>query len=455
MFFEVGTGKTRTAVEILRQKCAREGRLLRTLILCPPIVVKNWKREFGIYSKIKDVFPLTGPGKYRAKVLSKHGFELAAEPVRKSCVFVTNFETLLMKDVYKLLSEWKPEVIVFDEAHLLKNPQAKRTKLAISLADRAIYRLILTGTLITNSSLDLFCPFRAMDGGKTFGKSFYRFRDTYFVDANNAWKGRQSYFPKWEPRAGSYEELNTKIVKKAMSVKKSECLDLPPLVREVRLVPLAPQQRKLYDQMKKDLVAFLGDKVSTAPIALTKALRLMQITSGFITLEGDEGNEDVPLKDNPRAMVLKELLEEITPQHKVCVWCVFKENYATVRNVCEELGIGFVEVHGGTPEKKRQENIDTFNADESIRCFIGHPKSSGIGCNLTSSSFSIFYSRNFSLEQDIQAEGRNYRGGSEKHEKITRIDIIAENTIDEIIAEKLFMKEKIGKAILDDIKDEL
>jgi len=86
----MGTGKTRTGVEILRRKCAKEGRLLRTLILCPPIVVKNWKREFNIFSKIKDVHPLIGPGKYRAKLISKHGFSLEAEPVRKSCVFVTN-----------------------------------------------------------------------------------------------------------------------------------------------------------------------------------------------------------------------------------------------------------------------------------------------------------------------------------------------------------------------------
>jgi len=360
-----------------------------------------------------------------------------------------------MKDVYKLLSEWKPEVIIFDECHKLKNPQAKRTKLAISLADRANFRLLLTGTPILNSSLDLFCQFRAMERGNTFGKSFYWFRDHYFEDRNSSWKGKQNYFPDWQPRKGSYQELNTKIADKSMSVSKDECLDLPPLTREVRMVPLAPQQRKLYKEMSQNFVAFMDDKAATAPIALTKALRLMQITSGFLTVEGDEGNEDIPIKDNPRAYALKELLEEITPNHKVCVWAVFKENYNTIRKVFEEIGIEYVEVHGETKPKDRQKNIDAFNNEESIRCFLGHPQSSGIGCNLTSSSFSIFYSRNFSLEQDLQAQARNYRGGSEIHAKVTRIDICAEDTIDEVIAQKLADKEKIGEAVLRNIAKEM
>ena len=60
----------------------------------------------------------------------------------------------------------------------------------------------------------------------------------------------------------------------------------------------------------------------------------------------------------------------------------------------------------------------------------------------------VFYSRNFSLESDIQAEARNYRSGSEQHAKITRIDIVAQETIDVLVTEALAKKEKMSETIL-------
>jgi SNF2 family DNA or RNA helicase len=84
---------------------------------------------------------------------------------------------------------------------------------------------------------------------------------------------------------------------------------------------------------------------------------------------------------------------------------------------------------------------------------IGHPGSGGIGVNLTASSVSIFYSRGFSLEHDIQAEARNYRGGSERHDKITRIDLVAPGTIDEEVVRKLHAKQTISDVILKGMLD--
>jgi ATP-dependent DNA helicase len=176
----------------------------------------------------------------------------------------------------------------------------------------------------------------------------------------------------------------------------------------------------------------------------------MQIVSGFLTVGGDDGTvrENISFRENPRAEALSELLTEITPHSKVLIWAVFKENYEAIRNVCNSLGVDFVEVHGDVPEKKKQENVKAFNEDPKVRVFIGHPASGGIGINLCSASYSIFYSRNFSLEQDLQAEARNYRGGSEVHEKIIRINLIAKDTIDEVVTEALGGKVKIGDDIL-------
>lgn len=86
---------------------------------------------------------------------------------------------------------------------------------------------------------------------------------------------------------------------------------------------------------------------------------------------------------------------------------------------------------------------------------MGHPGSGGIGINMVIASYSIFYSRNFSLEQDLQAEARNHRGGSEIHAKVTRINLIAKGTIDEIVADALKNKVQIGENILNKIAMEV
>ncbi len=451
LFFEMGAGKTMTAINILRWKYMQHKRLLRTLVLGPPIVVQNWKREFEMHSKVgKSVHCLEGSGKKRSELFLKNS------SLDQPAVFVTNYESLLMAELYQHLVNWQPEVIVFDESHKLKNLQAKRTKLAIKIADLAHYKLILTGTPILNTPMDIFAQYRVMDGGKTFGKNFYVFRAQYFVD-QNAGMPKDKYFPAWVPRQGALEELHHKIQPTSMVVKKADCLDLPPLVRQQVHVELSKEQAKLYNAMKKDFIAYVGDKACVATLAITKALRLQQIVSGFITFAGGDGEDprNVHLKENPRAQALQELLSEITPFHKCLVWAVFRENYATIRAVCDALGVKYVEVHGEVAPGARQKAVDSFNSDPDIRVFLGHPGSAGIGINLVGASYSIFYSRTFSLEQDLQAEARNYRGGSEIHEKVTRLDLVATGTIDEAITAKLASKMEISDKVLRDIAQAL
>lgn len=451
LFFEMGTGKTGTAINIARHKYVQNRRVLRTMIFGPPIVVQNWKREFYMHSKVGDkVLCLEGPGKTRISLFQSE--------TRRSVfqIFVTNYESLLMNPLFEAFLEWKPELVIFDESHRLKNTKAKRSKQAARLADLAKYKMLLTGTPILNTPMDLFQQFRVLDGGATFGKSLKFFQAEYFIDMN-AGMSKQNYFPNYVLRPGALSHLNAKIKPKSMVVKKIDCLDLPPLLKQQVFVDLSKDQQALYNAMKKDLIAYVGDAACIATLAITKALRLQQIVSGFITLksEGEENAKNLQIKDNPRARALYDLLEDITPHSKCLVWAVFRENYSTIRRVCDELGVRYVEVHGEVSPAARQKAIDDFNTDPSIRIFMGHPGSAGIGINLVVASYSIFYSRSFSLEHDLQAEARNHRGGSEIHEKVTRIDLVARETIDEAITTALASKIEIGDKILRDIAQKL
>jgi SNF2 family DNA or RNA helicase len=441
-FFEVGAGKTAAAITTARFKYEAAQRLLRTMIFGPPVVLGNWRRELEMHLPDhlhKYIHIVYGSGKEREKKL----LEIlgSAEPY----IIITNYESVGMPAVFKLLKDLKPELLIKDELHRCKSRTTKRFKKMCELADLAKIKLGLTGTLITNDAMDLWAQYRLLDGGATFGKNFFAFRSEYFYD-KNAGMPKQSYFPDWKVRKGALEEFNRRISETGMVKKKEECLDLPPLLSHPVPVELGVEQANAYKAMKDEMIAaFDSGDVALAEFALTKSLRLQQIVSGFVTL--DSGEVKV-FKENPRIEALKDLLEDLTPASKVIVWATFHQNYADIRRVCESLKVKYVELHGQVNGKEREANIQAFNEDENVRVLIGHPGSGGIGVNLIASNHSIYYSRNFSLEQYIQSEGRNYRGGSERHQKVTHTHIYAANTIDEDVANALTNKQAISDTIL-------
>ena len=437
-FFDVGTGKSATLVNTLRHKYMDAQRVKRTLILCPPVVCPNWVNEFKINSRIPEklMTVLDGTGKHREKAVRETGKDIP--------IFITNYESLLMKGLFEALMEWQPEILVLDESHKCKDIKSKRTKAAIQIADQADFVYLLTGTPFLNNYMDYFSQFRIMDGGETFGKNFFAFRNRYFVN-KNANAPAHVKWAKWEIGPGAKEEMDELIAEKSMYVSKDEALDLPPLVKTTIEVGLSKAQQKVYDDMKRDFIAFVEDEACVAELAVTKALRLQQIASGFIPVKGESNiQKNVRFKENPRAVALKQLLEDLVPSHKVIIWAVFKENYESIREVCDSLKLKYAEVNGEVSAKNKAININLFNNSKDVNVFIGHPASAGIGINLIASDCMIFYSRNFSLENDIQAEARCYRGGSEIHKKVTRFDLISPGTIDEIVSESLAQKKKIG-----------
>lgn len=447
LFFEMGTGKTATACNILRGKWRQAGHLVSTLILAPPIVLENWRRELLAHTDVpKDrIVVLSGTGKKRLELLDR-----AMKLYGTRFVAITNYEGLLMAPLYaNLLERWRPQCLVVDESHRCKDIKARRTKLAIQLADQAdLCRLILTGTPVLNSPMDLFAQYRIMDRGEALGKNYFVFRNNYFTDFN-AYMPKSRYFPDFRPTPEGLEKLNKIIQQTASRVTKAECMDLPPLVRKAIEVEMSPEQAKHYQEMKNDFVTYLQDRACIAQLAITKALRLQQIVSGYIPLEDEAGSQTIKeLRETPREAAVKELLAEVAPYHKVLVWAVFKHNYAVLRRICDELGLKYVEIHGEVSQKEKEAAAYAIQKDPTVRVLIGHPQSGGLGVTLTAASYSIYYSRSFSLEQKVQSESRNHRAGSQIHEKITQIDILAKGTIDEITCRALEAKEHIGLELL-------
>jgi SNF2 family DNA or RNA helicase len=314
----MGTGKSATVVNILRNKYNKNKKILRTLIVCPKAVVLNWEREILKFSKIPltKILILTGPVSKRVEYL---------ENFDKDAIYITNFEAMTNDKFVASLLANPPNCMVIDESHRTKNPAAKRSKMLIKLSEQmeklsVHHRYILTGTPVLQNTMDLFSQFLILNQGKTFGKNFFAFRANYFRD-KNAYMPKQKHFPAWVPTAGSEDKLKALMEPHVVTAKKEDCLDLPPLLKTTVPVELSAEQKKAYDAMKKDFIAFIDEKgPAVATLALTKALRMQQIISGHLTLEDGAIHS---FMDNPRLDALEELLEDITPSEKVIVWATW------------------------------------------------------------------------------------------------------------------------------------
>jgi SNF2 family DNA or RNA helicase len=343
--------------------------------------------------------------------------------------------------------EFSPTILVCDESHRVKSPSAMQSKEIAKLSRLCLYRLNMTGTPMTNSELDLFQQFYILDGGATFGNNFYSFRGKYFEDKNASRRGAHNYFPDWQVRKGSTEAIKAILSKRSFVVRKSECLDLPDMVYKEVEVELSSEQRRAYMEMKEDFLTTLKDAQGNAQtavgrLAITKGLRLQQIVSGFVT---PEDSEEISFKDNPRLDALSDLLEDLPSP--VIVWASFRRNYKDIAGVCEKLKLSHGFLTGGQSPKDRDQTLEDFRAGK-INVLIANQGAGGVGVNLIEAASSIYFSRDFSLEKDIQSEARNYRGGSEIHEKVTRYDLVSRGTIDMDVLKALRGKRDVLEYLL-------
>lgn len=447
--YDVGTGKTLTLISTLRIIFNRHRRVLPTLVLSPKVTLENWSREWLQFSRVtpSQVVVLKGPIKKRIALLSAKMREHNGQ-----IIVITNYEGVRMKDFFDaLMKTMGPEVLVCDESHRCKVHNSMTTKAVTKLAYQAKYRYILTGTLVTQSEFDIFSQWRILDKGASFGRNYFHFRNKFFFD-KNAGMPKQHHFPDFAIRSGAYSEMEGLMVKASLKALKEECIDLPDLVKKTVYVEMTPSQRRIYKELRDEFISEINDGTfASAETALTKALRLAQVASGYVKTE--EG--DIVRLDNEREDALSELLHDLCVEgnNKVIVWCVFKENYQQVREVCDKLKLKYKEGHGEVKDVSN-EVLEFDTGDFSV--LIGHPASIGIGVNIKSASTAIYFSRNFSLEHRLQSEARNYRAGSvELHQKITQIDIECQGTIDEQITMALTDKLTTAAKILDLVRSSL
>ena len=237
-------------------------------------------------------------------------------------------------------------------------------------------------------------------------------------------------------------ELSDKLKGFSYRVLKEDCLDLPDKIFIKRQITLTPDQRKLYEQMKKEAMAILNGKRVTTVNALTQLMRLHQITCGHFT--ADDGSfQRIP---NNRVSELMSILEET--EGKAIIWAHYQLDIKDILSqVKKEYGPNsIVDYYGLTPQDERQPNIKKFQDDPKCRFMVGTPSTGGYGITLTAANTVIYFSNGYDLEKRLQSEDRAHRIGQKK--SVTYVDINAEDTVDEKIVKALRKKINIASEVL-------
>ena len=440
-FMEMGTGKTKVLIDNLAMLYDK-GKIDGALIIAPKGVVKTWyEQELPTHfpNHIENVTVLWQSNitkTQREKLESLFEIETAMH------ILIMNVEGLStdkgVKFASKFLNSHKT-LMAIDESTTIKTPTAKRTKNIIGLGKHAKYRRIMTGSPITKNPLDLYTQCEFLDPYLLDFTSYYAFRNRYAEMKTMHLRGRSIQVV---DEFKNLDELSETVKTFSERILKEDCLDLPPKVFIKRHVSLTPDQKKIYEQMKKAAMAVLNGKVTTTMTVLTQLMRLHQITCGHFT--ADDGS--VQAVENNRLTELMAILEEI--DGKAIIWANYQLSVGEIiQKIIKVFGEdSYVHYYGLTSQEDRQDNIRKFQNDPKCRFLIGTPQTGGYGITLTQANTVIYYSNGYDLEKRLQSEDRAHRIGQKK--TVTYIDMIAEDTVDEKIVEALRKKINIASEVM-------
>jgi SNF2 family DNA or RNA helicase len=445
---EMGTGKSKVLIDNISMLYDK-GKINGALIIAPKGVYQNWyDTEIPVHMADhieKDVVL------WKAMINQKQQNELnklfeSTEKLHVLCMNVEAFSTKKGLEFAAKFMSCHNTLMAIDESTTIKNPDAKRTKNIVLLGKHAKYRRILTGSPVTKSPLDLYKQCEFLDPYLLDYSSYYAFRTRYALMRSANFGGRSVQIVVGYKHLG---ELSQKLEPFSYRCLKEDCLDLPDYTYTKRIIQLTPEQKKLYQQMKTLALAQLDGKQMTTQSAMVQLMRLHQITCGHFT--ADDGT--IKEVKNERLTALVDILEEV--ENKAVIWAHYRHDINAIVNAVEK-NFGkdsYVTYYGDTTNEERQNAIKQIQDPNSpVRFIIGTPQTGGYGITLTGANTMVYYANGYDYEKRIQSEARINRAGQTR--KMTYIDIIAEDTVDEKIVKALVGKMNIASKITgDDLKD--
>ena len=423
---DMGTGKSMMTIAITGTLEAEKG-VKKMLVVCPKSIVGVWEEEFRKFADYRYALTVLD-GTMEKKRSSFNYMQGAALQI-----IVVNYESCWRLEAE--ITKWKPDLIVCDESSKIKTPSASQSKALHRLGRLSKYNIILTGTPITGSPLDIFSQYKFLDDS-IFGTSFYLFRNRYAILGGYQNRMIVGY--------RHLDELVEKVHSIAFRIKIEDAVDLPPFIDETRAITLEPKAQSLYRMLEQDCYAELANGEVTARNVLTQLLRLAQCTGGFIR---DDVKGDAQQVSGAKLDALEDIIDTcLDEEKKVVVFARFVPEIEAIAAILKKKKIGYALIYGATTD--RADQVKKFQEDPKVKVFIGQLQTTGMGLTLTAANVAVFYSLDFSYANYEQSRARIHRIGQKQ--KCLYIHLVGKGTVDEKILNALKHKGDIAKIMVDD-----
>jgi SNF2 family DNA or RNA helicase len=478
---QMGVGKSFQTLSAVRA-VDMIGEAYPVLIVCPNSLKRNWEREIKRWLPEANPFVIQGSAAKRRVQINE-----AAEA--DNAVIIVNIEAMKLhsrlspygstrlKRCMECETKTQPgtpdlkesacevhekelnripfKVCVLDEAHRVKDPNALQTRAIWNVfhGPTVEYRWALTGTPVANHPGDLWSIGHAIAPDVFPSKS--AFIDRYARIEYNHFGGMSIVGLKPETKEEFFKILDPHFRR---MIKADVLKQLPDKVFMRRDVEMSPKQAKAYKDIEKELVTILDDgTVLVANGNLAGATRLLQFASAYCEVDQGETPEDpatwiVSLTDSPKSSKIDELMSiiEDEPGKPMVIAAEHRQLIDLAAARMTDAGIPFARVTGGVSADERDAAVQAFQ-DGKIDYILFTYKAGGVGLNLTRADTMVRLQRSWSMIDCLQGEDRIHRVGSEQHDVITIIDLVATGTIEEAQLDRLSDKMRKMQEITRDI----
>jgi len=399
---DMGLGKTIQALAYLQTYPD----IRPAIIVCPASVKFNWRNEINQWLTTTENLVVIDKGK---------------PDISKASIVIINYDIL-----GKWLPDLKainPEVIIFDESHMLKNSKAARTKAAKNLSSEIDHVLALTGTPILNKPVELFAQLNIVNPKAYPANTFFSYAKKYC-------DGHQNNFG-WDFNGSSnLEELSDELKGFMIRRTKEQVLsELPPKRRTMVLLPMS--NRKAYDLAFAEFKAWRAAEEKPYERDVLEWLETLKkhCTTGKLT-------------------AAKEWVKDFLETENKLV--LFGTHQMTIDFFMKEFKECAVKIDGSTSQKERERAVYRFQNEEKIKLFVGNIKAAGVGITLTAASNVAFMELDWTPALHDQAEDRCNRIGQKT--AVNSYYLLAEHTLDANILRMLENKKNIIEEVMADDK---
>lgn len=423
LFCEVGTGKTLASIAIAGNRLS-QNQVNRLLIIAPVSVLHVWANELEKHADFSYNITISNISKVQTKPNELNIFCISYESAWRYA-----------DDIYK----WNPDMIICDESQKIKSIDSNRSKFLHDLGKKIKYKMILSGTPVTQSTMDVFSQYKFLDTS-IFGDSYTKFKDNYCI--MGGYEGNQVVGYK------NLDKLSERAHSIAYRVKKSDVLDLPEFTDQTLYCELT-ESREIYDQTVNEIKACYASENITQFQALSKLMKLSQITGGNIPQLNEEGDKVMISIGNEKISLLKEFVQELPAGKKFIIVAHFLPEIRNISHMLDELKITNHIINGSVSQDVRGDVVNKFQNTNHPQVLILQSQI-GVGLTLTAADLMIFYSNDYSYANYEQTRGRIHRAGQKN--KCLYVNLICKNTIDEKVMSALKRKEDFAVKIVDPTK---